>query len=205
MNKQNKDYYRKYCDENKKKIAERKKKYYLDNKQKIVEQQKKYYQENSKKILDRESEKYYGNIEETRNKKREYYYRNREKILEKQKLRYEKNNGADKIKEKRKNDVIFKLKTYLGNRLKYFMKQKSFSRNKRIFEIIGCSPDELRLHLENKFKEGMNWENHGEWHIDHIIPLATAKSEEDVYKLNHFSNLQPLWKKENLSKGKKIL
>lgn len=51
----------------------------------------------------------------------------------------------------------------------------------------------------------MSWENHGEWHIDHIIPLSSAKNEEEIYKLNHYTNLQPLWKEENLSKGDKIL
>jgi len=205
MNKQNKEYYKKYCEENKQKISERKKRYYLEKKEQIVEKQKDYYKKNSNKILERENKRYYDDLEKTREKKRESYYRNREKILEKQKLSYLKNNGAEKIKNKRKNDVVFKLKTYLGNRIKDFLKQKSFNKNKRLFEIIGCSPIELRLHLENKFKDGMNWENHGEWHIDHIIPLATAKTEEDVYKLNHFSNLQPLWKLENLSKGKKII
>jgi hypothetical protein len=49
----------------------------------------------------------------------------------------------------------------------------------------------------------MTWSNMGEWHIDHIKPLATAKTEKDVYELNHYTNLQPLWAKDNLSKGAK--
>ena len=51
----------------------------------------------------------------------------------------------------------------------------------------------------------MSWDNYGEWHIDHIIPLASATTEEGVLKLYHYSNLQPLWAKDNLSKGSKIL
>jgi len=47
----------------------------------------------------------------------------------------------------------------------------------------------------------MSWSNHGDWHIDHIIPVASAIDEEELYKLNHFSNLQPLWRDENLKKG----
>jgi hypothetical protein len=61
--------------------------------------------------------------------------------------------------------------------------------------------------MEKQFKNEMTWENYGfyGWHIDHIIPLSSAKNEEELYKLCHYTNLQPLWAKENLSKGAKIL
>jgi hypothetical protein len=53
----------------------------------------------------------------------------------------------------------------------------------------------------------MTWDNYGVggWEIDHIIPLASAKTEEEVYKLCHYTNLQPLWANENFKKGKKII
>lgn len=51
----------------------------------------------------------------------------------------------------------------------------------------------------------MNWENYGEWHLDHIIPISYAKTIEDIYKLNHYTNLQPLWASENLSKGNRYI
>ena len=51
----------------------------------------------------------------------------------------------------------------------------------------------------------MNWVNYGEWHIDHIIPISYAKSELEIYELNHYSNLQPLWSKDNLSKGNRFI
>ena len=51
----------------------------------------------------------------------------------------------------------------------------------------------------------MCWENHGEWHIDHVVPLASAKTEDEIYKLNHYSNLQPLWKIDNLKKSNKLI
>ena len=51
----------------------------------------------------------------------------------------------------------------------------------------------------------MSWDNHGEWHIDHITPISYAKTEEDVLKLNHFSNFQPLWEFDNLSKGNRFI
>lgn len=69
--------------------------------------------------------------------------------------------------------------------------------------MIGCTYDELRRHLESMFRDGMSWENKGKWHIDHIIPLSSAKTQEDVIKLCHYSNLQPLWEQENKKKGNK--
>ena len=56
-----------------------------------------------------------------------------------------------------------------------------------------------------KFTTGMSWENRNEWHIDHKIPLSSAKTEEEIYELCHYTNLQPLWAFDNLSKGNKIL
>ena len=91
--------------------------------------------------------------------------------------------------------------------MKIFFKTKNVNINKKIFEIVGCTPNELKIHIESQFKEGMCWENHQQdgWHIDHIIPLSSAKTEEEINGLCHFTNLQPLWSTENYKKGKKIL
>jgi hypothetical protein len=62
---------------------------------------------------------------------------------------------------------------------------------------------EFVTHLQSNFKEGMTLENHGEWHIDHIKPCALATSPEELAALFHYTNLQPLWASENLSKGRK--
>ena len=64
----------------------------------------------------------------------------------------------------------------------------------------------LKKYIEERFTDGMCWENYGlhGWHIDHNVPLDFGETEEDLFKLNHFTNLQPLWAFNNLSKGKKI-
>jgi hypothetical protein len=80
------------------------------------------------------------------------------------------------------------------------------NKSHRTFEIIGCTPIELVEHLEQKFVSGMCWDNHGKhgWHIDHIIPLSSAKNKEELYRLCHYTNLQPLWAIDNIKKNNKI-
>ena len=61
-----------------------------------------------------------------------------------------------------------------------------------------------KAHIEKQFTKGMSWSNQGKWHIDHIIPLASAKNEDELMKLCHYRNLQPLWAEDNLKKSAKI-
>jgi hypothetical protein len=116
-----------------------------------------------------------------------------------------KNLFNNKKKEKYQKDIIFRLSTNLRNRLNNFLKTKGYNKNSKTFEIIGCSPQQLLEHLENQFVPGMSWSNRNEWHIDHIIPLSSAKDESEIYKLSHYTNLQPLWKVDNLKKGCKLI
>ena len=98
-----------------------------------------------------------------------------------------------------------KIASSARNRILKAIKSKKFKKNKRTVFMLGCSLEFLMEHLELKFTAGMTHENHGLWHVDHIIPLASAKTEEEMYALCHYTNLQPLWAHENLSKGDKIL
>ena len=71
--------------------------------------------------------------------------------------------------------------------------------------MLGADYETAFNHIESRFKDGMTWDNQGEWHIDHIVPLASATTEEELIKLCHYTNLQPLWAEDNLKKGDKIL
>lgn len=71
----------------------------------------------------------------------------------------------------------------------------------RTQEVLGYTPQELKMHIEAQFKPGMNWDNYGKWHIDHIIPISSAKTLYEGIKLSQLDNLQPLWAEENLIKG----
>lgn len=96
---------------------------------------------------------------------------------------------------------MFKLKTDMRNSVNRYLKYRS----QKTFDIVGCSPEFLKEHLESQFIDGMGWDNRVEWHIDHIIPLSSAKTEDDLYRLCHYTNLQPLWAEDNLKKSNKIL
>jgi hypothetical protein len=86
-------------------------------------------------------------------------------------------------------------------RINKFIKNKSTSTQ----TIVGCSYLQLKEHLEKQFNDGMSWDNYGKCHIDHIIPLSSANNEDEVYKLCHHTNLQPLWAEDNFKKSNKIL
>lgn len=71
-------------------------------------------------------------------------------------------------------------------------------------EVLGCSFEEFRNHIETLFKNGMSWDRISEIHLDHKIPISSATSKEDIIKLNHYTNLQPLWAIDNLKKGARL-
>ena len=69
-------------------------------------------------------------------------------------------------------------------------------------EYLGCNIKMFKKQIEQQFTEGMSWENYGEWHIDHKIPLKYNKpSLEEVVQRLHYTNTQPMWASENMSKG----
>jgi len=70
--------------------------------------------------------------------------------------------------------------------------------------LLGADWETVKAHIESQFVGGMNWDNMGEWHIDHIVPLASAKTEEELCALCHYTNLQPLFALDNIRKGAKL-
>ncbi len=157
----------------------------------------------------KESSKNYRlkNLEQRKIKRKEYYLENRDIIREREKIFREKYKPKRAIrrKERRKNDNIYGLVNDVRTRIWKYLKIHNITKKNKTFDIVGCTPQELKEHLEKQFVDGMNWDNRKEWHIDHIIPLSSAKTEEELYKLCHYTNLQPLWAEDNLKKSNKIL
>ena len=139
---------------------------------------------------------------------KDYRKNNSQTIKEYKKKHYQENSEKVKRrvteyqKNRRKTDPLFRLKCNVRNMLNRAIKTK------RTEEIIGCSYKHLKQHLENQFTEGMSWDNYGlfGWHVDHIRPLSwfDLTNEDEVAKANHYSNLQPLWAEDNLSKSNKF-
>jgi hypothetical protein len=108
-------------------------------------------------------------------------------------------------KNRKSNDRLWIFKRNLRTRTCMAFNNKYWTKKSGNIDMLGTDYKTAFKYIESQFTEGMNWDNHGEWHIDHIIPLSSAKTKEEMEKLCHYTNLQPLWKKENLSKGDKIL
>jgi hypothetical protein len=153
-----------------------------------------YSQKNKKSILKKQKEYYLKNKEKISQQKRKYQEKNIEKRRKYKKI-YE--------KCRKQQDSSYKLIQNYKTRLYKALKGVG-TKSQSTTKMLGCSVEDFCSHIEKQFTNGMSWENYGQWHIDHIIPLASAHSIKGKEKLFHYSNCQPLWAKENLRKGDKI-
>lgn len=110
-------------------------------------------------------------------------------------------------KMKRDSDPLFRAKGNMRNRLNNAFKRKRWNKNSTTAKMLGADIYTVKTFIEVQFTEGMSWDNYGKggWEIDHVIPLASATTEEELIKLCHYTNLQPLWAEDNLKKKDKIL
>ena len=175
---------------------------YITNQEQKKEYSKNYYYNNKEKKI--EYGKTYSLLNKDKKKEYDQKYYETYKIIRKENNKKNRDIINKKDRDRYSNDYIYNVKMRVRKRLHRFLKTKNMTKKNTTFEIVGCTPQQLKEHLEKQFVDGMNWENRSEWHIDHIIPLSSAKTEEEVYKLCHYTNLQPLWAEENLRKGNKI-
>lgn len=133
-------------------------------------------------------------------------YENKKQYYINKTAQWRKNNPDCRKKEycNIKSDPFKYFRKLVRNRISQSFYSKSWNKNTKAEKILGCDYNTAFKHIENQFKSGMSWSNKSEWHIDHIIPLAYAKTEEELIKLCNYKNLQPLWVKDNLSKQDKI-
>lgn len=191
---------------------EKKRKYYLENKEKYKKWRKKWHDNPENESYKKEKLKEWreNNVEHLKDYSKNRYEENKESISENKKVWRE--NNKDKINEYRREyqknrlskDPLYKLSSSIRNRIGLSFKRNGYTKNSSTYEILGCSFEDFKLYLQDLFKDGMSWENQGEWHLDHIIPVSSANSEEDIIKLNHYKNFQPLWAIDNIKKSNSI-
>jgi len=182
-----------YYQENKEIISEKGKQYRLDNKEVIIERKKVYYNDNIETIKEDNRIYYQENKEDIKKRVREYRNNNLE-VVRQREMNYQRN--------KRQSDPFYRLTENVRTRVRNSFKT-GYSKNSKTQDILGCSFNDFKEHIEAQFADWMNWDNYGNpkdgiyelnktWDLDHIIPIATTITEEDVIRLNHYTNYQPL-------------
>lgn len=193
--KENKERIKLYYEENKYKISENRKEYYKNNKETFLENQKLYYNNNREEIIKRNKEYYEENKDEVLKNKAIYYNKNREKYIE-----YSIKNQYNYTKKRKDNDPVYRLQYNIKGNLRKNIRGIGYGKNSYLNDVLGCNYAFFKQYIESKFEPWMNWDNYGKyngtynfgWDIDHIIPISTAKTEEEVIKLNYYTNLRPL-------------
>ena len=187
-----KEYKKEYRKLNKEKISVKKKEWDLKNKEHNIKYNKEYRLKSTYKKNN------------TAKYKKEYRKLNKEKINE-----YYRNY----IKNRKKSDIMFKLSSDIRSLILKTIKNGGYFKKSKINNIIGCSFEEFKFYIENQFEPWMNWDNNGKytgvynetWQYDHIIPVSSGISEEEILKLNHYTNFKPLCSRKNIEKGNKVI
>jgi hypothetical protein len=200
-----KQYHRQYNQDHR----EEKKQYYQDHKEEIKQYDKQYKQDHKEKRKQYDKQYKQDHKEEIKQYHRQYYQDHKE-----ERKQYDKQYNQDHREEKKQYDRQYENKKYKTDttfRLRRIISKairKSIKRNKNGYhwgDLVGYTLDDLKQHLEKQFKDGMSWDNYGNWHIDHVIPQSWFKFksyDDPEFKLCWcLGNLQPLWAKENISKN----
>lgn len=191
---------------NREKLAERAKNWYTKNKEYVLDQKRTYYTQNKETLLAKRKSYYLNNktrilsyLKTWRENNREYT-RNLSRNYGRKHRKARNLYHLNKRRQDPQFDVACRLRIRMANKLRSKKPQG-------MEELLGCSWKQLIEHLESQFKPGMTWDNRNEWHIDHIRPLASfdLTDENQLREACHYTNLQPLWARDNLKKGAKLL
>lgn len=210
---------KKWADRNKEKVSEYNKKWRNDNKEIVKENNKnrdknelnkiskEWRLNNKEKVKENNKNWNINNKEKVKENNKKWITNNKEKfkVLKKSWNLNNKDKRNEYEKNRKNNDSLYKLTTGIRTLIANSIKKKGYIKESKTYEILGCSYEEFKIYLESKFENWMSWDNRGMyngelmygWDIDHVIPISLAKTEEELLKLNHYSNLQPLCSKIN--------
>ena len=161
----------------------------------------KKWRDNNKECLSLKHKKW---SEKNRDHLNDYHQKWREKNIDKHreyKRKYE--------KHRKDTDPLYKLISNFRTAIYQVLKESNVEKNGHYFDILGYTPEELINHLEKQFTEGMTWDNYGEFHVDHKLPISSFNikeiGDEEFMKCWSLDNLQPMWGEENIRKSNKVL
>jgi len=183
-----KEYHRNYYSENKEQLLQYKKEHYIDNRDIYLYKAEKWREYNKESYLEYLKNWRECNKEYSREYLKEWYINNREKRSE----------YYHKVRINKPHLIAWR------SSLKLALKRLGRKKESSTIDILGYSAFDLKLHIEPLFKDGMSWDNWGEWHIDHKIPISRFDKDTPINVVNSLDNLQPLWALDNLSKSNKI-
>ncbi len=190
------------CKECRKKTNKR---VYIGNKDRINEERRERYKNDDqyrKNRLDESNKWKESNLEKVKSIGKDYYKNNQDKLKERRNTYKSRRNKL--LRDRYKNDLTYRVTCLLRHRL--WETVTNNYKGSSVIDLLGCSLDYFIEYMSSLFSPGMSWDNHGDWHIDHILPCASfdlTKPEEQL-KCFHYTNLQPLWREDNLSKSDKV-
>lgn len=183
---------REYRKKNKDKLASQLKRYFIKHKARLLE----YFKTRSKNPI---------TVERNKANAAAYLVKNRATIRTNIKIWKQRNKERlnSRSRQRYRDDVNYRILVTLRNRIYGRVKSKAESGRAGCLFYLGCTISFFKDYISTKFRHGMAWDNHGIWHLDHIIPCAhfDLSSENGLKKCFHYSNYQPLWCAENLSKS----
>lgn len=187
---------RKYREANREKVKAYHKEWRDKNRERLNEQQKKRYMENPDAFKERKARYVETHGEAVKESSKRYRTENRQK-------------RTDYERTKRQTDHVYRFRTSFRCLIGGYLRKRGYKGGKSVWEVVGCDFDTFLAYITNLFEDGMTLENYGQrsgcWNIDHIIPISTATNDEDLERLNHYTNLRPMWATENYKKSKKVL
>ena len=203
-------YQREWTKKNRDKKREQDRKYREANREKVRATHKAWRDKNQERINEQQREKYKENPQVFSDRAKRYRETHKEQVKESNK-RYRQENKqkrTDYERIRRQTDPIYRFRTSFRCLISGYLRKKGYNGGKNVWEVVGCDFDTFLEYIQKQFEEGMTIENYGHskgcWNVDHIVPIYNAKTDEDLERLNHYSNLRPMWASDNYKRPRKI-
>lgn len=202
-------YMREWNKKNREKKAERDRLYRETHREEIKAMHKAWRDKNREYLNEKQREKYKENPQAFKERKDRYVNSHLEQVKESRRRYKEENRKkcADYERNRRHQDPIHRFRSSFVCLIRGYARKKGYTGSKKTWDMVGCDFDFFLAYIQSQFVDGMTMENYGhgqgKWNIDHIIPISTAQNDEDIERLNHYTNLRPMWATDNYKKSKK--